>query len=249
MRPSIVQLRQFYSSRLGRRVKKRLRQFLLEQWPEIGDEVILGVGYAPPLLRVLERGQGKGTILAALMPADQGAIYWPVHTDNRSVLADELMPPFAPNSVQRVVMLHAVEFHAQPEELLKAYWQQLVPGGRLLLVLPNKRGLWARIGRSPFARGTAFRMGDAKDLLEEAQFTLRDARTVLFVPPTTHGWWWRVSASIEWLGNLVLPGFGGVLVLEAEKQIYASIKAPVVEARRARWTGPQAVAVTERQRH
>lgn len=245
MRPSVVQLRQFYSSRLGRIVKKRLRHLTSARWANHETETILGIGYAPPLLRVLERNNGS-TILA-LMPADQGAIYWPVHTDNRSLLADELMPPFADNTLHRVLMLHAIEFSAKPDELLRVYWQMLAPGGRLLVIAPNSLGLWSHFGRSPFTRGRKFSPGKLKDLLEEAQFTLRESGTALYVPPST-GWVWvQLSGILEWLGRLLLPSFGGVIVLEAEKQIYAGLGIPVEQARRERWA-PGVVAVTERRR-
>lgn len=243
MRPSVVQLRQFYSSRLGRIVKKRLRQITSARWADHEKETIVGIGYAPPLLRVLERNNG-GHILS-LMPADQGAIYWPVHTDNRSLLADELMPPFADNTLHRVLMLHALEFSAKPEELLRVYWQMLAPGGRLLIIAPNRFGLWSHFGRSPFTRGRKFSAGKLRDLLEEAQFTLRDSGTALYAPPST-GWAWvQLAAIVEWLGRTILPNFGGVIVIEAEKQIYAGLGIPVEAARRERWA-PATVPVTER---
>jgi SAM-dependent methyltransferase len=246
MRPSVVQLRQFYSSRLGRSVKKRLRQVTVDHWHDHEKETIVGIGYAPPLLRMLERNNG-GTILA-LMPADQGAIYWPVHTDNRSLLADELMPPFADNTLHRVLMVHAIEFTEKPEELLRVYWQMLAPGGRLLVMVSNRYGLWAHAGRSPFRRGKKFSPRAVKDLLEEAQFTLRDCATALYVPPST-GWFWQRSAGVlEWLGHVLLPNFGGVIVVEAEKQIYAGLGIPVEPARRERWA-PAAMPVTERRRN
>lgn len=242
MRPSVVQLRQFYSSRLGRSAKKRLRQMAVAHWPDHDKETIVGIGYAPPLLRVLERD--GGTILA-LMPADQGAIYWPVHTDNRSLLADEMMPPFADNTLHRVLMLHAIEFAERPEELLRVYWQMLAPGGRLLVIAPNRYGLWAHFGRTPFTRGKKFSVGKLKDLLEEAQFTLRDCTTALYVPPNT-GWaWQRISGALEWFGRFLLPNLGGVIFIEVEKQIYAGLGIPVEAARRERWA-PAAVPVTER---
>ena len=244
-RPSVIQLRQFYSSRLGRLVKKRLRQRVLEQWGEHGNETVLGVGYAPPFLRALER-HGGGPVVA-LMPADQGAIYWPVHTDNRSILADEALPPFSENSLQRVLMVHALECAAQPDEVLRAYWQLLAPGGRLLAFVPNRFGIWAHAGRSPFARGRSWRIGALKDAFEEAQFTLRDCSTALYAPPSTSWGWQRLAGLLEWAGRLLLPGFGGVIVIEAEKQIYAGIGIPVEPARARRWHPASApVPVTER---
>ena len=242
MRPGIVQLRQFYSSRLGRGVKKRLRQIVLNHWPDHTNEVIVGIGYAPPLLRVLERAGGSH--ITALMPADQGAIYWPVHTDNRSILGDELAPPFAPNTLHRVLVVHAFEFLAKPDELLRVYWEMLAPGGRLLLIVPNRRGLWARLSSTPFARGIPYSMAHMKELVEEAQFTLRECSTALFALPRSRrsGPW--LATLLEGLGQLLLPGFGGVLVVEAEKQIYAGITEPVAQAKRPKWN-PRALPVAD----
>lgn len=243
MRPSVVQLRQFYSSRLGRRVKHTLRALVQRQWSVQDQDVIAGIGYAMPVLRVLER---SGAITFALMPSEQGAIYWPVHTDNRSLLADELMPPLAPGRLQRAIMLHALEYSAAPADLLSVYWEMLAPGGRLLVIVPNRRGLWAHTGRTPFAKGTRWSMGVLKDLLENAQFTLRESTTALFTPPSTHPLWRRANEVVEWLGSMLMPGFGGVLVVEAEKQIYAGLAMPVQAPRRAAWKPNGAVAITER---
>lgn len=229
MRPNVVGLRQFYSSPLGRKTKQRLRQLVAAQWTDHAQEVIVGIGYAVPVLRVLERA-GPAAI-AALMPANQGAIYWPVHSDNHSLLADPMMPPFAPASLHRVVMLHAFEYAASPKELLQVYWQMLVPGGRLLLIVPNRRGYWASFGSTPFSHGTPYSMSQMKELLAETQFTLRETTTALFGLPTGSGFWLGLWRSCEALGRRLLPGVGGVLVIEAEKQIYASIPEPVTSKR------------------
>lgn len=243
MRPSVVQLRQFYSSRLGRRVKHVLRAWVQNQWDVQEQECIAGLGYAVPLLRVLERA---GATTFALMPADQGAIYWPVHTDNRSLLTDEMVPPLAPGRLQRVLMVHMLEYSADAPGLLSVYWHMLAPGGRLLVVVPNRRGLWAHTGRTPFAKGTRWNMGQLKDAIEDAQFTLRESTTALFAPPSTHPLWQRVAHSMEWLGRMLAPGFGGVLVIEAEKQIYAGLAMPIKQTRRPAWKPSGAIAVAER---
>ena len=232
MRPNVVSLRQFYSSRLGRKIKQRLRQIVMERWPDHAQEVIVGVGYAVPVLRVLERA--KPASLMALMPASQGAIYWPVHSENHSVLGDEMMPPFAPSTVHRVVMLHAFEHVARPKELLQVYWQMLAPGGRLLLIVPNRRGYWASFGNTPFARGTPYTLSHIKELLAEVQFTVRDNLTALYAPPTSSAFWLRAWQTCESLGRALFPGIGGVLVIDAEKQIYVSIPEPV--SSKAKWS-------------
>lgn len=240
MRPNVVSLRQFYSSRLGRKTKQRLRQIVMEQWPDHAGEAIVGVGYAVPVLRVLERA--KPASLVALMPAAQGAIYWPVHSENHSILGDELMPPFAPSTVHRVVMLHAFEHVARPLELLQVYWQMLAPGGRLLVFVPNRRGFWASYGATPFTRGTPYSMHQVKELLAEAQFTLRDAGSTLFAPPSAGGLWLNLWNACETIGRMLCPWMGGLLVIDAEKQIYASIPEPVAKAKWVRTSAPVSAA-------
>lgn len=223
MRPDIVNLRQFYSSRLGRRVKSTLRLVVRRQWMGSTGGVTLGVGYATPLESALARARGEGALVAALMPAEQGGLYWPTDGANRSVIGDVMRPPFAVNSVARMVMMHVLEHAARPEELLRISWQLLAPGGRVLLVVPNRRGLWARLGRTPFATGTPYRLSEARALVRDAGFTLREITSALYTPPSAHpiaiGLWWVV----EFFGSMLLPRSGGVFIIEAEKQIYAGV--------------------------
>lgn len=226
-RPDVIQLRQFYSSALGRKVKQRLRQIIVEYWQPHEGETIVGIGYATPLMRVLEHTSCKRTMLAAAMSARQGAIYWPVHADNRSVLVDDVNLPFRDGSVNRVIVLHSLEYCAEPEKLLEECYRVLVPGGRVLLVVPNRRGLWQSLGNTPYNHGTPYRSSHLKRLFSDAEFTLRETRSALFALPYTHPILLRVWDVWERLFNLVLWGMGGVLVMEAEKQIYASIPEPV----------------------
>lgn len=221
MRPDIVNLRQFYSSRLGRMVKARLRQAVLRHWPNHSGEWIVGIGYALPVLRVIER-TGPGTVMA-LMPAAQGAVYWPVHASNRALLGDEMRPPFAAGQLSRIVVMHAFEYQAAPEELLRVLWQLLAPGGQLLLMVPNRRSLWARYGRTPLASGTPYTLSQVKTLLQDTEFTLREISTALFAPPSAHSIWLSLGGIMEWIGHWFLPLGGGILLVEAEKQIYAGV--------------------------
>lgn len=221
MRADIVNLRQFYSSSLGRRVKARLCRITLNHWPSHKGDVILGIGYTLPMLRVIERTSNG--LVAALMPAVQGAIYWPIHSENRTILGDEMRPPFASNSVSRIVMLHTLEHADAPQELLRVVWQLLEPGGQLLLMVPNRQGLWSRVGTTPFATGKAYTLIELKTLLGDADYTLREVSTSLYLPPSAHPLWFKLSGLCEMVGHMLFPRRGGILVIEAEKQIYAGV--------------------------
>ena len=246
MPSKIIALRQFYTSPLGHKVKQRLRAMVKESWADEPGDRLVGVGYATPLLRVLEHRAGKAQTLAALMPEWQGAMYWPVHADNRSVLGDALCPPFAPSQLDRVIMLHALEHAAKPEELLAVWFELLAPGGRLFLIVPNRHGLWARSTFTPFATGTPYRMSDLRALLEVTKFTVRRASTALYAPPSSHPFFIRCFMALEWIGRWCFPGAGGVLVVEAEKQIYAGVGERAALAQKARWSAQGAPVATPR---
>ncbi len=224
MRPDIVNLRQFYSSALGRKVKRQLRRVLRECWCDEKGLHTVGVGYSAPLLTLASQVEDPVARVIALMPHAQGAIYWPVHTMNHSVLGDELCPPFTPSSLHRVIVAHAFEHLVAPDEFLRIWWQLLVPGGRMILLVPNRRGLWARFGATPFTSGTPYRIAAIKTLANDAGFTLREMRSVLFSPPSTHPVWLKLFSAVEWLMSRMIPRMGGVLVVEIEKQIYAGVR-------------------------
>ena len=46
-----------------------------------------------------------------------------------------------------------LEMTNDPGTLLREAWRVLAAGGRLLVVVPNRRGLWARMDTTPFGHG------------------------------------------------------------------------------------------------
>jgi hypothetical protein len=68
-------------------------------------------------------------------------------------------------------------------------------------------------------------------------FVPTTSTTALFMPP----YWWRLfggwGARLEDFGARICPTFAGVLIVEAEKQIYATPIEPV-RARKARVLAP-----------
>lgn len=245
MRPDIVNLRQFYSSRLGRKVKRRLRRLVRDYWPSGDGMHVVGLGYATPFLPLPNANPASRVI--AVMPMVQGAMYWPIDSENHSVLVDEMRPPFMPSSLHRVLMVHSFEYLENPEECLKIWWQLLVPGGRLMVMVPNHHGLWGRFGSTPFASGLPHTLGSLRALLNAANFTVRDSRSALFAPPSEHPFWLGAFHALEGFGAMIASRMGGVLVVEAEKQIYASLRESNVTVKaNAHWR-PAAVGTSPKE--
>jgi SAM-dependent methyltransferase len=214
----VVDLRQFYRSPLGQTARRAIRRRLREMWPDVRGESLLSIGYATPYLR-LALGQAERVI--ALMPAGQGVIRWPPEGPNLTLLADEAELPLPDMSVGRVVLLHAIEHSEQLRPFLREVWRVLTPGGRVIAVVPNRRGLWARFERTPFGHGHPYTADQISRLLRDNLFEPLNRRGALFMPPFASRR--RVSSAQAWerIGERWFGGFAGVVLVEAGKQLYA----------------------------
>lgn len=221
--PDILSLRQFYASPFGEAARRLIASSLKEFWPGANGDVLLAIGYATPYL---EPYLGDASLLVC-MPAHQGAAYWPPERNNLVFLSYESELPLKENSVNRILLLHSVENTEQLASMLKDLWRVLTPGGRVLAIVPNRLGFWSRSSRSPFGYGRPFSMMQLRDLMTNHQFTLTRSSSALFVPPAGWRLLWRIAPKIEMICKWICPFFGGVLLVEAEKQLYASIRQPV----------------------
>jgi SAM-dependent methyltransferase len=185
---------------------------------------VVGIGYAVPYL---EGFQDDAERVLAVMPAGQGVVHWPANAPGLVALADENSLPLPDRSVDRLLLAHCLEGTAEVRLLLRECWRVLADGGRLMVVVTNRRGLWARAEHVPFALGRPFSTGQLTRLLRDSMFAPTQSAAALFVPPV----WWRLfrswAAPLEDIGARWFPTFGGVVVMEAEKQIYAAPAVPV----------------------
>jgi SAM-dependent methyltransferase len=214
----IVDLRDFYAGPRGHLVRRLVAQRVRQIWPALGGKRVLGVGFATPYLGLF---LGEAERVMAVMPAGQGVTRWPEDGANLTTLADEQALPFPDRSIDRLLLVHCLEGSAHLRPLMRECWRVLADGGRLLVVVTNRRGLWARVENSPFAQGLPYSMGQITRLLRDNLFVPMQSATALFLPPV----WWRLfgrATALETLGARWFPTFAGTLLVEAEKQIYAA---------------------------
>src|SRR5258708_18874251 len=147
MASDVVDLRDFYRSVLGQVARRMIRRAIQRVWPELRGMRLRGIGYATAFLSALS-GDTERTI--AVMPATLGVLRWPPEGGNLVTLAEEGELPFADYSIDRVVLVHAIETSDEVRAMLKEIWRVLAGGGRVLVVAPNRRGVWARLGPTPF---------------------------------------------------------------------------------------------------
>lgn len=226
---SIVDLRSFYSSTLGRLAERSIAMALSSIWAAVPNERLLGMGYALPWL---ERFGTDAERVLAFMPARQGAVSWPASGPCATALVFEEDLPLYDSSIDRVLMIHALEHAENPREALMEIWRVLSPGGRLVIVAPNRRGMWARFEHTPFGTGRPFSRGQLNALLRETNFTPSAWADALHFPPSRRRWMMRLHALLERSGRRFWPLFAGVVVVEAQKRLYQGIPVAARTSRR-----------------
>jgi len=228
MHSDVVDLRDFYASRLGQVSRHLIRRRVRALWPNVTGETVLGLGYAVPYLRQF-RDEAERVI--ALMPAAQGVLHWPPEGPNLAALADETELPLPDFSVDRVLLVHSLECVDPLQDMLKEIWRVMTSSGRLLVVVPNRRGIWARTDRTPFGQGRPYSPSQLSRLLRDNLFTPIQTSGALFMPPFRAGALLGSAPAWERIGRRWFPTFAGVILCEASKQIYA---APAARKRRRR---------------
>src|SRR5712692_2099707 len=218
MYSDVVDLRDFYATSLGQVAIRMIRRQLRLIWPDLAGMRLLGVGYPAPYLRPF-RDEAERAL--AIMPSQQGVLPWPPDGPNVVALAEEAELPFDDSSLDRILLIHAVENSEQVRSLLKEVWRVLTGAGRVLVVVPNRRGIWARLDRTPFGLGHPYTPVQLSRLLREEMFTPVRSAAALFIPPVRTRMMLRSAPAWEKLGERWFTRFAGVAMIEASKQIYA----------------------------
>ena len=229
MLSDIIDLRAFYSTTLGRLAERSIAMALSSVWTSVPNERLLGLGYTLPWLERFGAGADR---VFAFMPALQGAVNWPANGPCATALVfDEELPLFD-SSIDRVLVVHALEHAENPRETLMEIWRVLAPGGRLLIVAPSRRGVWARFEHTPFGTGRPFSRSQLNSLLRETNFTPMAWADALHFPPSKRRWMMRLHALLERTGRRFWPIFAGVVIVEAQKRLYQGIPVSARASRR-----------------
>jgi SAM-dependent methyltransferase len=224
MHLDIQDLSDFYRSPLGAVARRLLAHRIRALWPDARQQNVLGIGYAAPFLRPF-LAEARRVMLA--MPGEQGAIRWPTEGPSSTFLTNDMQLPLADASVDKLLAVHCMEVSGDANALLREIWRVLVPEGQLLLITPNRRGLWARFDTTPFGQGHPYSRGQLGRLLAECLYQPGEWSSGLFMPPLNWPIVLKTAVAVERLGHYAWPGFSGVLMVGAQKRLYAPIGSPV----------------------
>lgn len=213
-------LKDFYRTPLGRLVRRQLAPVIRNRWTNVRGLTVVGAGFPSPYLAPF-RAEAKR--LACLMPARQGALVWPLDGHCHSVLVGETQWPLPDNSVDRLLAIHCLEQAERVGPLLREMWRVLKPDGRVLIIVPNRRGLWSRIDQTPFGHGLPFSRGQLEAQLTDALFTPVGWGEALYFPPFNKRLLLRMAPALERFGAGMSIGVAGVILVEAQKEVMAPV--------------------------
>ena len=214
----VADLREFYTGRLGQASRRLIAHRLRDRFGDLKGATVLGLGFATPYLEQPLDGAERSLIF---MMAQRGVMHWPEGEPNAAALVEESELPLLESTVDFALVVHGLELTDQPAEMLRELWRVISPQGRLVMVVPNRRGLWARSDLTPFGYGQPYSRSQLQQILKEARFSPVGWSQALFMPPSERSLMLTSATAWERVGLRTSPAFAGVIIVEAVKQVYA----------------------------
>ena len=222
MAHDVNDFRAFYATPLGQAAGHQIQACIRSLWPNLDGCCVLGMGYALPYLDFYLK---PAESVFAFMPAQRGVMLWPDTGQSRVALVEEGSLPLPDESVDRILMIHALEHAEQVRPLLREAWRILSGNGRLLVIAPNRRSLWASLESTPFGHGEPYTLTQLTTVLRGNLFTPINFKRALYLFPSQSRVMMACTPFLDKVGQRALQKFSGVVCVEAIKQVYVGTAA------------------------
>jgi SAM-dependent methyltransferase len=213
----------FYATPRGAAAVAVLSDRLRAFWPELRGMAVLGLGFAEPYLPLWQDTAYRcvAAVTAGLSPA----------TGPHGCVVEDDRLPFPDLCFDRILLMHAVDAAGDARRLLREVWRVLKDDGRILVVAPNRNGVWAHLDSTPFGYGHPYSPRQLATLLAASMFRAERRDVALFVPPTNWRFLLRSWPVWEQVGHAMVPNLSGVTLTEAVKDAYAALPLAAVQRR------------------
>lgn len=170
---------------------------------------LLALGHTAPLLTGLDPA-GFAHLAVVSEAADRAHQVLPGHPSCGLVALPETLP-FAESLFDQALVAHLLEFAERPHVVLRELWRVLAPASELILIVPNRAGLWTHFEATPFGQGRPWGRNELMRLLTDSLFEPVSWRSTLAAPPVK---------GLRWLDTpltRLVPRIGGVHIVVARK--------------------------------
>lgn len=218
MRQSAATLEAFYATRLGRAGAERLGQRMFDLWGASEGQSVLAVGFPAPVMRIWQDtartcvGAVEAEIGETKIVGQRGGVLARIRDDRL---------PFNDGAFDRIVLLHALEESDNPRRLLREIWRILAPEGRVIVAAANRMSFWSLSEASAFGHGRPWTRRQLSQFMADSLFQVTASTTAVHMPPLNWSLITAASKSWERAGEVLTPGLGGVVLVEASKRLYA----------------------------
>lgn len=222
-----AELSGWFSTSLGSRLLDAEHELMGEWSTSLFGYQLLEIGLFDSDLSYLQRCAIKNKVHISPVAAHPGG-----QIQVRS-LPEQL--PVATDYVDAVVLLHTLDFAADPRQVLREVERVLIPEGRLIVCGFNPFSLWGARRWLPGAgkrlpwKGEFISYARLQDWLSLLGFDVERTATRMFRPPLQHHQLLGKLDKLESLGQKWLPWLAGIYVVQAVKRV--STVTPV----RPRW--------------
>tara|TARA_B100000131_G_scaffold318639_1_gene362913 strand:- start:902 stop:1612 length:711 start_codon:yes stop_codon:yes gene_type:complete len=213
-----MNIQEFYNSQLGLTVQQCITKEISTRWTDLNSTRILGVGFSSPYIKTYNKNQNN---IISLLPPIPSIEFAAGNSANQELISLFHEIPLPDLSIDRIIIVHALEFSESANLMIRELWRILTDNGKILFIVPNRLGIWCRFDSNPFGFGRPYSPNQLVRLLEDNLFTTIGRNTALYMPPIKVRGMNSLSKGWEIFGRHTFPNLGGIISIEAEKQIYS----------------------------
>ncbi len=164
-----------------------------------------------------------------------GAIPWPVD-NNVCCLVDEKHLPLPNKSVDLIYIIHGFEFIHNIKSFLDECSRVLSNTGHMVIVVPNRRSLWAHNIKSPMGYGHPYTLTQLRELFASHSWSIIRYARGLYSPPYNSDFNLSVSPMLDRCCRFLGGKFSGLIGVEICKEelkpVLKKIELPSLQRRK-----------------